>query len=139
MAPSGADAPGRGTAAAPFRTIQFAVNQSFSGDVILLAGGTYTFDAGSAVTNEPEVNQVVTISGKRLAIYGGYSVADGYTKSNPQANPTVVDGEGQRRGFYVVGRPARGSESMLAALKRYLASEQYRGKRRSSRDQGQSS
>ena len=35
----------------------------------------------------------------------------------------------------VVGRPSRGSESMLAALKRYLASEQYRGKRRSSRDE----
>ena len=30
----------------------------------------------------------------------------------------------------VVGRPARGSESMLAARKRYLASEQYRGRPR---------
>ena len=37
----------------------------------------------------------------------------------------------------VVGRPSRGSESMLAALRRYLALEQYRGKRGSARDRAQ--
>jgi hypothetical protein len=104
VAPDGLDLPGRGTANEPFRTIQYAVNQAFSGDVILLAGGTYTFDPASAISTESEVNQVVTISNKRLAIYGGYSTTDGFTKSNPQANPTIIDGEGQRRGIYVVGR-----------------------------------
>ncbi|GAA1160553.1 hypothetical protein [Nocardioides aquiterrae] len=37
----------------------------------------------------------------------------------------------------VVGRPPRGSESMLAALRRYLTSEQYRVRRRSARDRAQ--
>lgn len=108
VAPSGIDQPGRGAPDAPFQTLQFAVNQAFTGDTILLASGTYRYNAAASApyANEPEFKQVVTILNKQLAIYGGYSTADNFATANPQANPTYIDGEGQYRGIYVIGRNA---------------------------------
>ena len=71
--------------------LQMALAQAISGDVIYVAGGTYTGSGGAVVT--------VT---KNITLYGGW---DGATTAppirDPAAYPTVLDGENQRRGVYV--------------------------------------
>ena len=95
---------GAGSAADPFQSIQQAANVAGSGDTIRVAGGTYTYTPAADLAGENiGTRQVVTILDKRLAIYGGYSRADGFQSANPQANPTVIDGQDRFRGVLVLG------------------------------------
>ena len=106
VAPSGTDTPGGGRSpSAPLHSLQFAANQAASGDTIRLAAGSYTYDPAAAANPAVQAlgtQQVLAVVDKRLAVYGGYSTADGFAAANPQANPTILDGQGQARGIMVV-------------------------------------
>ena len=73
--------------------LQTALGMASDGDTIYIAGGVYTGSGGAVVT--------VTHS---LTLYGGW---DGATTTppvrDPDAHPTTMDGEGERRGVYVSG------------------------------------
>jgi len=87
---------------APCRTIQYAVNQSASGDRILVAQGTYTYDSGKDPCSFLQNRAVVCFVDKRLTILGGYSETD-WSIANPVANPTIIDGENTYRGVAAIG------------------------------------
>ena len=73
--------------------LQTALAQSVSGDTLYVAGGTYT-GSGAAV---------VTIT-KSITLYGGWDGAAGGTVlRNPAANPSILDGQGLRRGVHING------------------------------------
>ncbi|MGZ9233957.1 MAG: S-layer homology domain-containing protein [Anaerolineales bacterium] len=102
VAPSGTDAGNCGSSASPCRTVQYAVNQAASGDRILVAQGTYTYNAGTDLCSFLLTRAVVCMFDKRLTILGGYSTSN-WSTANPAANPTVIDGQNTRRGVAVVG------------------------------------
>lgn len=112
----GTDTPDCGSEALPCRTIQYAVDLAQSGDVVAVAAGTYTRSAppptadcniGSALA-EP----VVCVINRHLTILGGYN-PDDWSDRNPQAYPTIIDGQNDNRGVVVVGWDA---ESAMASL-----------------------
>ena len=75
----------------PCRTVQQAVNLSWSGDdEVLVAEGVYTATSG----------QVLFINAT-VVIRGGYS-AD-FSAWDPQAHPTTLDGRGSMRVVYMLG------------------------------------
>ncbi|MFQ5613915.1 MAG: hypothetical protein ACE5H9_17475, partial [Anaerolineae bacterium] len=77
-----------------FGDIQAAVNAAAAGDEILVAAGTYTsLDTTGGHTETVFLNKSVTLR-------GGYTTTN-WTASDPQANPTVIDPQGQGRGVYV--------------------------------------
>jgi hypothetical protein len=81
--------------AAPSRctTLQNAVGAASSGDEIHIAGGTYTGEA-----NDKEVLRIIHLD-KILTLRGGYS--NDFTVRDSNLYPTILDGEGERRGLYV--------------------------------------
>ncbi len=102
VATTGTDVVGCGAAGAPCRTIQFAVNQSNSGDTILVAAGTYTFDSSRDPCSAPlGTAGVVCVVNKQLTILGGYT-ARNWSDADPTANVTTIDGENTQRGVAVI-------------------------------------
>jgi hypothetical protein len=86
----------------PCRTLQHAVNQSNSGDTILVAAGVYSY---AGVDNPCErylggQKAVVCIVNKKLTLRGGYASGD-WSTANPAVNLTVIDGQEQVRGVWV--------------------------------------
>src|SRR5215211_4093479 len=102
IASSGSDASNCGSPSSPCRTIQYAVNQSVSGDRILVAQGTYVYNASVDPCSFLLTPAVICVLDKRLTILGGYSTSN-WSAANPAANPTVVDGQNARRGAVVIG------------------------------------
>lgn len=100
VAPSGNDAGGCGSEAAPCKTIAFAVNQAASGDEIRVAAGTYT-DTGPDSACSGFTNAVVCVNGKALTVRGGFSTGN-WSSPSPTANATVIDGQNVNRGVNVV-------------------------------------
>ncbi len=76
----------------PCATIQHAVDVASSGDLILISGGVFTDSLGL-------IPSVVSISDKSLTLRGGYTTTFG--ARDPEAWPTIVDGENVRRGFFI--------------------------------------
>ena len=74
---SGSDSSDCSVSATPCATIQYAINQSLSGDEIRVAQGTYTETVGIGIT---------------LILKGGYEAA-GWTR-NIAANPAIIDANG---------------------------------------------
>jgi hypothetical protein len=86
----------------PCRTLQHAVNQSTSGDTILVAAGVYSY---TGVDNPCErylggQKAVVCIVNKRLTLRGGYASGN-WSTADPAVNLTVIDGQDQVRGVWV--------------------------------------
>jgi hypothetical protein len=104
---SGIDSGKCNASTTPCKSIQFAVNKSVSGDVILVAAGTYSYNSAADVCSTSSYGNikpgsVVCFVDKSLTILGGYSSAD-WSVSNPTANPTIIDGSGAYRGVYALG------------------------------------
>ncbi len=78
----------------PCGSVQMAIDRAIAGgwgDTIYIAGGTYTGTGTS----------VITIS-KPVTLYGGWDGAPtGPVVRDPDAYPSVLDGEGQRRVVYI--------------------------------------
>jgi hypothetical protein len=88
---------------APCATVQYAVDQSASGDEIRVAAGTYTGVFTRAGYNTKTVTQSVYIS-KSITIRGGYTTTN-WAISNPIANPTNLDAQGAGRVFNIEAPP----------------------------------
>ncbi len=102
VAISGTDAGNCSSSASPCRTIQYAVNQSVSGDRILVAQGSYTYNAGADNCSFLQTRAVVCFVDKSLTILGGYSTAN-WISAAPAVNLTVIDGQNAWRGVAVIG------------------------------------
>lgn len=96
VAPSGMDRPGCGTPEAPCQTIQSAIDQAVSGDVIQLAYGTYT-STGAQVA-ELDFGPG---AGKSLSFVGGYDPLDWLPATSDPAL-TLLDGQNSRRVMLIV-------------------------------------
>lgn len=101
---TGFDSAGCGGEGNPCESIQYAINGASSGDVILVAAGTYTYDAGldPCLTDQTGVVCLQPASFKSLTITGGFSGGD-WTTSTPETNLTIIDGENAKRGVMLDG------------------------------------
>lgn len=103
VSPAGSTNDTCGSESEPCATIQKAVNLASSGDIILVAGGTY-----STAANKPECKSftselsIVCIVNEHLTIRGGYSISN-WSITDPVANPTVIDGLNLYRGITLLG------------------------------------
>jgi hypothetical protein len=99
----GSDQFGNGSIAAPYSTIQQAVNHAaVSGDTIKVAGGVYTYSpATDQVVASYGATGVVQVVNKSVTILGGFNPNNGYTVSNPTTTPSVIDGQGGYRGVFL--------------------------------------
>lgn len=79
-----------------YGSIQSAVDAASDGDEIKVAEGTYT-----GINHRFGHAQVVYLD-KSITIRGGYTTTD-WTTSDPVANPTTVDADGQGRVLYITG------------------------------------
>jgi len=104
VASSGNDLGDCSSSASPCRTIQYAVNNASSGDTILVARGTYTYNqAADTCTFLPQNGlSVVCIVDKILSIFGGYSISN-WSIADPSSNLTVIDGQNTYRGVFLLG------------------------------------
>lgn len=104
VALSGNDIGDCNSAGSPCRSIQYAVNQSSTGDTILVAQGTYTYNpaADTCTFLPPTGKSVVCIVDKTLNIFGGYTVGN-WAAADPSVNLTVIDGQDTYRGLYLLG------------------------------------
>jgi len=79
-----------------YATIQEAVDAAQDGDIIKVATGNY-----SDVHQRAGLTQVVYIN-KTVTIRGGYTTND-WDTSDPEANPTTLNAQGQGRVVYITG------------------------------------
>jgi hypothetical protein len=102
VAPTGQDVPGCGSVIQPCHSIQYAVNEAVSGDMILVAEGEYKYDPAL----DPCKGRigggggVVCFFDKSLTILGGYT-PDNWMIADPATNLTVINGEHKTRGVRV--------------------------------------
>lgn len=102
VANSGANDASCGSEQLPCQTLQFAINKAVDGDILHVAGGTYTYDAASDIcTPNLGSTAVACVVNKQLTILGGYSTSN-WAEPSPATNPTVIDGAGTTRGVWAV-------------------------------------
>jgi hypothetical protein len=100
----GSDVFGDGSAAAPFQSIQRAVNVAQSGDTIRVAGGVYHYNYFQDQYQQFfGTTAVVDVINKDLNILGSFSPADGFQTPNFAQTPSVIDGSIPGFGFNVRG------------------------------------
>jgi uncharacterized repeat protein (TIGR01451 family) len=109
VAPSGTDEGNCANPHFPCRTVQYAVDQAGSDDVIKVATGLYTDVHGRPAPPGYEsppaggvISQVVYIS-KTVTVRGGYTAPGFAEPPDPEANPTTLDAQGQGRGLLISG------------------------------------
>ncbi|GAB4578741.1 MAG: hypothetical protein Fur0022_14770 [Anaerolineales bacterium] len=87
----------------PCRSLQYAVNQAASGDAILVAEGTYTFDASVTYPCPTWTSAIICFINKNLTILGGYSLENNWAARDHVLNPTILEGQNAHRGIVVIG------------------------------------
>lgn len=102
VAPTGIDVGNCGSASSPCRNIQYAINQSISGDQILVAGGTYRYQATFDTCSFLQTRAIICFVDKFFKISGGYSV-NNWLVADPKNNLTIIDGQNNFRGIAVIG------------------------------------
>jgi len=81
----------------PCNSIQYAINNSFSGDTILVSEGTYNYP-----TKKPCHLAIICSINKQLTLKGGYTKQT-WNGPDPVNHPSIIDGAGLYRGVAVVG------------------------------------
>ncbi|MDY7075493.1 MAG: NosD domain-containing protein [Chloroflexota bacterium] len=81
-----------------YSSVQDAVDDANTDDIIKVATGTYT-DLHTIKLEGKTITQVVCLR-KTVTIRGGYTTTN-WTTSDPDANPTTLDARGQSRVFYI--------------------------------------
>jgi hypothetical protein len=112
---SGSDVASCGSVELPCRNIQQAVNLASSGDVILVARGTYTYQSSLDTKCTPFTGKtaVVCVLNLELEILGGFDGSD-WSGANPSSNTTVIDGGRSWRGVRVADtNPGSGATAGL--------------------------
>jgi hypothetical protein len=104
VSPQGSDSGTCASSTASCRSIQYTVNKSSSGDTILVAAGTYTYNSSAdTCTFLPAGGKsVVCIVDKTLTIIGGYT-AGNWSTPDPVNNPAIINGNGTYRGVFLLG------------------------------------
>jgi hypothetical protein len=101
VAPTGQDRSDCGSEALPCRTIQYTANLANSGDILLVAEGTYTYNSQTDVCSGAIGNTaVICILNRELTILGGYTTTN-WSVAHPDANVTVIDGQNVKRGVLI--------------------------------------
>jgi Calx-beta domain len=96
----------------PLLSIQLAVNDAASGDVIKVAAGTYGYNATDDVTKSTfGTTGVVAVTGKQITLLGGFTTSN-FNTADASVNQTVINGNGTVRGVYVV-TPGSGAATGL--------------------------
>jgi hypothetical protein len=105
VATSGDDVPGCGSEAAPCRSVQYAVDEALPYEQIRVAAGLYTGVQARPAPPDYEgpavITQVVYLS-KTLSLQGGYTLTN-WAEPDPEANPTILDAQGQGRVLLIAG------------------------------------
>jgi hypothetical protein len=112
VATYGSDSGACTNGSAPCRSIQYAVNQSASGDAILVGAGTYGYSGFTypSCGSQPD-RAVVCFVDLNLTILGGYANGN-WAVSDPSANPTVIDGQSSYRGVLIIAYASNASLRM---------------------------
>lgn len=79
-----------------YTTIQDALDAAAAGDMIKVAGGTY-----STMNTQGDTDQIASID-QEIILRGGYST-DNWAVPDPAANPTILDPQGQGRAISIQG------------------------------------
>lgn len=102
VAPNGSDHTNCGSTQNPCASIQYAVEKATTGDTIKVAAGTYTYTSASdRCQSWYGTTGVVCVDRKQLSILGGYTASNWHTP-NPTANRTIIDGQHNHRGVFVL-------------------------------------
>lgn len=102
VAPNGSDHTNCGSTQNPCASIQYAVEKAATGDTIKVAAGTYTYTSASdRCQSWYGTTGVVCVDRKQLSILGGYTASNWHTP-NPTANRTIIDGQQNHRGVFVL-------------------------------------
>jgi hypothetical protein len=104
VAPSGSDTSACGSSQSPCRSIQYTVEKAASGDTIKVAAGTYTYTSASNRCSDwygSNATGVVCIDRKHITLLGGFTTSN-WHDSNPTTNLTVIDGQNNHRGVFVL-------------------------------------
>jgi len=101
IAPSGQNVSTCGSPELPCKTLAYGVKRAYANDTVLVAQGTYTFDAETTLPvqcTDPGISSaVLCINGKSLTLLGGYSGTD-WASADPTRYPTIIDGQNAYRG-----------------------------------------
>jgi hypothetical protein len=102
----GSDTFGNGSAAAPFASIQRAVNLAQNGDTVEVAGGVYRYNPALDQVNQFfGTTGVVDVVNKQLNILGSFDAS--FQTQNIGLTPSVIDGSipgfGNVRGVFLTG------------------------------------
>lgn len=101
VTPSGSDTSSCGTDVSPCKTIQYAINKASSGDVILVASGTYIYNAAIDLCSFLTTPAVVCYVDKHITLLGGYNEGN-WSVSDPETYLTIIDGQNTRRGLAII-------------------------------------